>query len=123
MLISSRIVEANSRPLFELVKGLAAMIRVRLPQNHLRAEDYGQCVVPVRQCQSCDRFVKELGPDASVDGRIAMNQKAVNVGPVGSGVRRVPHNSFATNVPRRCNANWLGSHWTPMPASRPPSMR
>ena len=86
---------------------IAAFILARLPQQHTRTERHSQGILTAGQRQRGYRLVEKPGLHATVGGLEAMNQEAVDVGPVERLLLGMPYGTLSAPVPRRRHANRL----------------
>ena len=104
--VRARVVEPDGRPSCKAIDRSVANAGGGLPQNDAGAEHNRQYIIAVRQSQRGDRLIEKPGADTLVGQREAMYQKAINVGPIDRGMRRVPDRALAAAIASGRNANW-----------------
>ena len=105
--IRTPFVQTNFGPPLEPEPVLVPNVGGRLPQDHARAEDHREDVIPFRQGEGGYRLTEKPCTDALVVWRETMNQEAVDVGPVHGRMGCMPNSAFAASVTGRSNANRL----------------
>src|SRR5207244_11262439 len=79
------------------------------------AENHGKNFIPIGQAQCRNWLVEKPCAYPLIRKRAAMDQKAVDVGPVNGLVRCMPNCTFSAHIACWRNTNRILAHWTLMP--------